>query len=629
MPESTRVDLIVEGMTCASCVGRVERTIAKQANVLSANVNLASGRASVEISANSPSIDPIIAALDAAGYPARQAVDRKAESRQRAEAQAIEIKTLKRAFLIAAALTLSIFVLEMGAHLFPVIGNWVHASIGHTNSWLLQFVLATAVIVVPGRRFYILGVPALWRMAPDMNSLVAMGTFAAWLYSSFVLFFPALIPEGSANVYFEAAAVIISLILMGRYLETRARGSTGEAIAKLISLQPETARVLVEDGIQSIPIDDIQKGAHVLVQPGERIPLDGQIIEGDSYIDESMLSGEPIPVYKCIGAPVTGGTINTTGSFSFTVTRVGEDTVLARIIQMVDSAQGSKLPIQSLVDKITRWFVPAVMLTALLSFLVWLIWGGEGALSMALVNAVAVLIVACPCAMGLATPVSIMVATGRSAQFGVLFRNGQALQLLSATDTIAFDKTGTLTEGKPALTDFLPEPELNADELLGKIAAVEAKSEHPIAHAIVEAARKRNIALPNVSSFEALPGHGLRATVGEQCIEIGAERLFREILNGSTMVVRAQELAKEGKTPLYVALDGELVAVMAVADTLRESSLAAIRDLSKAGIKTAMITGDNRDTAQAIAKQLGIDQVFAEMLPETKVETLKNLRDTV
>lgn len=627
MAATNKVDLIVEGMTCASCVGRVERTLNKQPNVLSANVNLASGRASVEVSDSSPNIGPMLTALADAGYPAREAVDRKAESTQRAYAQEIEIRGLKRAFLIAAALTLPIFVLEMGAHMIPGFGHWVHSVIGQSNSWMLQFILATAVMFGPGRRFYTLGVPALLRFSPDMNSLVSLGTSAAWLYSSVVVFFPAVIPAGSENVYFEAAAVIITLILMGRYLETRARGSTGEAIAKLISLQPETARIEVDGAVKEVAIDTIARSDIVLVRPGERIPLDGVVTEGSSYIDESMLSGEPIPIHKSVGAAVTGGTINTTGAFSFKVTRIGDDTVLARIIQMVDAAQGSKLPIQSLVDKITLWFVPAVMLAALLTFFAWLIFGPEGSLSMALINAVAVLIVACPCAMGLATPVSIMVATGRSAQFGVLFRNGQALQALSNTHVIAFDKTGTLTEGKPSLTDFFPEQGYEEDVLLAKIAALEAKSEHPIAQAIVQYAQDKGLNLPAVSDFEAVPGYGLRAKIGEELVEVGADRLLKDVdFSDSGVAAKAQLLAQEGKTPIYVAIDGKLAALLAVADKIRESSQRAISALGKAGIKTVMITGDNKATAGAIAKQLGIDEVFAEMLPETKVKTLHSLR---
>ena len=627
MPAPSKVDLIVEGMTCASCVGRVERTLSKQPNVLTANVNLASGRASVEVSGSNPDVELLVASLTSAGYPAREAVDRKAESKQRAYAQEIEILELKRAFLIAAALTLPIFVLEMGAHLIPGFGAWVHSAIGHTNSWLLQFLLATAVMFGPGRRFYTLGVPALLRFAPDMNSLVALGTSAAWLYSSVVLFLPSVIPAGSENVYYEAAAVIITLILMGRYLETRARGSTGEAIAKLISLQPETARIEVEGAVKEVAIDSIARADIVLVRPGERIPLDGEVTEGSSYIDESMLSGEPIPVQKKIGDSVTGGTINTTGAFSFRVTRVGDDTVLARIIQMVDAAQGSKLPIQSLVDKITRWFVPAVMLTALLTFCVWLYFGPEGSLSMALINAVAVLIVACPCAMGLATPVSIMVATGRSAQFGVLFRNGLALQALSNTKIIAFDKTGTLTQGKPSLTDFFPEQGYEEEVLLVKIAALEAKSEHPIAQTIVQYAQDKGLSLPLVSDFEAIPGYGLRARIGDELVEVGADRLLKDVdFSDSKVAVKAEQLAQEGKTPIYVAINGKLVALLAVADKVREGSQRAISALGNAGITTVMITGDNQATAQAIATQLGIDKVFAEMLPETKVESLRSLR---
>lgn len=529
---SKKIDLIVDGMTCASCVGRVERTLKKFPDVSSANVNLASGRANIETNEASSDASVYIEALNKAGYPAREAVDHKAESAKRAHAQTEELHKLKRSFALAVLLTLPVFVLEMGSHMIPGVSDWVHQSIGHQNSWLVQFILTSAVMLGPGRRFFVLGVPALLRFSPDMNSLVAMGTVAAWAYSSVVLFLPALVPQGSANVYFEAAAVIITLILMGRYLETRARGRTGDAIAKLISLQPETARVQTADGILELAIDDIKVGAHVLVQPGERIPLDGELIEGRSYVDESMLSGEAIPVSKQAGSTVTGGTINTTGAFTFVVKRIGEDTVLARIIEMVDSAQGSKLPIQSLVDKITRWFVPAVMLTALLTFITWFWLVPDGSLSMALINAVAVLIVACPCAMGLATPVSIMVATGRAAEMGILFRNGLALQALSDTRVLAFDKTGTLTEGKPALTDFIALSGYAEQDVLALVAALEAKSEHPIAGAILAAAQAKELILPEVHDFEAIPGFGLRAQNVGRRVEVGARRLLEDSAKG-------------------------------------------------------------------------------------------------
>ncbi len=629
MPETAHLDLIVDGMTCASCVGRVEKSLKKFPEVQSASVNLASGRASVEIDSAQCDISRYLDALKAAGYPARVAVDHKAESLKRAQAQAEELKALSHAFILAGLLTLPVFLLEMGSHAIPGVGHWIHQNIGMRNSWLLQFVLTSGVMLFPGRRFYVHGIPALLRLGPDMNSLVAMGMLAAWAFSCVVLFFPSWVPQPSANVYFEAAAVIITLILMGRYLETRARGRTGEAIARLVSLQPETARVRTPEGPRDVPISEIPVGAHVEVQPGERIALDGELIEGQSFVDESMLSGEPIPVRKEIGDTVIGGTINTHGAFTFVVSRVGEDTVLAKIIHMVDAAQSSKLPIQSVVDRITQWFVPAVMSIALLTFCAWLWLVPSGGLSLALINAVAVLIVACPCAMGLATPVSILVATGRSAELGVLFRNGEALQTLSRIRVLAFDKTGTLTEGKPDMTDFVTMPGFEENQVLAWVASVEDKSEHPLAKAIVAAAQARGLQVSSPQQFEAIAGFGLKAFLEGKQIRIGADRFLQRdgIPLGAATETGAQ-LAQAGKTPIYVAIDNEVAAVIAVADRVRASSIAALAALHAADCTSVMITGDNRRTADAIASELKIDRVFAEQLPDTKVDVLRQLQSS-
>ena len=625
-PEVCEIDLNVSGMTCASCVGRVEKALKNVPGVMDANVNLANGRAHVNLSTNGPTASALTMAVINAGYEATVAIDRKADAQKRERQLKEELQSLKHAFLISALFTLPVFLLEMGGHVLPGFADFVHNTVGHRNSWIVQFVLTSIVLFWPGRRFFVHGIPALLRLAPDMNSLVAMGTSAAWGYSTVVTFFPGVLPGDAGNVYFEAAAVIVCLILMGRFLEGKARGRTGEAIAKLLTLQPETAMVRQGDQVVETAIESIRPGDTVQVQPGERIPLDGQLVDGHSFVDESMLTGEPLPVKKEPGATVTGGTINKTGAFSFRVLRVGEDTVLARIIAMVENAQGSKLPIQSLVDKITLWFVPAVMLVAVSTFLFWLLATDAG-LGTALVHAVSVLIVACPCAMGLATPVSIMVATGRSAEMGVLFRNGNALQMLSQTRTIAFDKTGTITQGKPELTDLLAQPGFDAAEVLAIAAAVEEKSEHPIGLAIVAAARLQGLSLPAVKDFEALPGYGLRACVNGERVDIGANRLLEKLgLDARAALPSVVALAEQGKTPLYIAIGGRLAAVIAVADTIRASSPAALQALRRAGFRTAMITGDNARTAQAVAKTLQLDQVYAEILPEGKVATLKLLR---
>ncbi|MDX5403296.1 MAG: heavy metal translocating P-type ATPase, partial [Rhodobacterales bacterium] len=412
---AARVELAIEGMTCASCVGRVERALAAVPGVTEAQVNLATERANVTGTAD---IAALIAAVEGAGYTARQrqaASDGSAAERREAEAQG-----LRRDVLIAGALTLPVFVLEMGAHLFPPVHHLIMATIGMQANWLIQFALTTLVLAFPGIRFYALGFPALARGAPDMNSLVAVGTMAAYAYSMVATFAPGLLPPGTVNVYYEAAAVIVTLILLGRYLEARAKGRTSQAIGRLVGLQAKTARVRRDGVTQEIAVDRVLPGDLVELRPGERVPVDGEVIEGESWVDESMITGEPVPVEKRVGAVVVGGTVNQTGALAFRATAVGADTMLAQIIRMVEAAQGGKLPIQALVDKVTMWFVPAVIAVALLTFVIWFAFGPEPALTFGLVNAVAVLIIACPCAMGLATPTSIMVGTGRGAELGVL-----------------------------------------------------------------------------------------------------------------------------------------------------------------------------------------------------------------
>jgi Cu+-exporting ATPase len=505
--------------------------------------------------------------------------------------------------------------------------HWVLGVLGEQTSWYLQFVLTTLVLFGPGLRFFRKGIPALLRGAPDMNSLVSVGTVAAYGYSVVTTFIPEVLPQGTANVYYEAAAVIVTLILLGRTLEARAKGRTSQAIKRLVGLQAKTARVERNGETVEIPLDQVTLGDTVLVRPGEKVPVDGEVVEGTSYVDESMITGEPVPVQKGVGADVVGGTINKTGAFSFRVTKIGANTVLAQIIRLVEEAQGSKLPIQALVDKVTMWFVPAVMAAAALTFLVWLVFGPSPALTFALINAVAVLIIACPCAMGLATPTSIMVGTGRAAELGVLFRKGEALQALRDVSVIALDKTGTLTKGRPELTDLVPAEGFEYDEVLALVAAVETRSEHPIAEAIVAAARQRNMALAAIESFEATPGFGVSASVAGRSVAVGADRFMTQLgLDVSSFQQSAQRLGEQGKSPLYAAIDGRLAAVIAVADPIKASTPEAIKALHALGLKVAMITGDNAATAAAIAKQLGIDEVAAEVLPDGKVAALKKFR---
>ncbi|MCH7393508.1 heavy metal translocating P-type ATPase [Acinetobacter dispersus] len=622
---TNKVELSIEGMTCASCVSRVEKALNAVNGVKTANVNLATERATVTGTAN---VESLIAAIDKAGYDAKEIQASIPDQSEQLEKKDHERAELKRDLIIATILALPVFILEMGSHLIPGVHHLIEQSIGMQNSWYLQFVLTTLVLIIPGRRFYLKGLPALFRLAPDMNSLVAVGTLAAYLFSLVATFTPKLLPAGTVNVYYEAAAVIVALILLGRFLEAKAKGRTSEAIQRLVSLQAKVAHVSRGNQIVDIPIDQVLAGDFVIVKPGERIPVDGEVIEGQSFVDESMITGEPIPVEKNIGSQVVGGTINQNGTLSFKAVAVGGDTMLAQIIRLVEQAQGSKMPIQAVVDKVTLWFVPAVMLAALLTFLVWLVFGPSPALTFALVNAVAVLIIACPCAMGLATPTSIMVGTGRGAELGVLFRKGEALQLLKDAQVVAVDKTGTLTEGHPVLTDFEVTSTFEPNDVLSLVAAVESLSEHPIAKAIVDAAKNQGLTLPKVDRFDSVTGMGVNATVNEsQNIYIGADRYMIQLgLDITLFSHTAQHLGDEGKSPLYVAINGALAGIIAVADPIKNTTPAAIQALHQLGLKVAMITGDNARTAHAIAKQLGIDEVIAEVLPEGKVNAVQELK---
>ena len=616
-------ELAIEGMSCASCVGRVERALKAVPGVERATVNLATERARVQGTAAVPAL---IAAIAKAGYSAQPVADAVAPA-DRDDRHAARQQALRRDFLLALVLALPVFVLEMGGHMFPALHMLIHDSIGMQASWVLQFLLTTLVLVGPGRRFLTGGLPALLRGAPDMNALVAVGSLAAYGYSVIATFAPGLLPAGTVHVYYEAAAVIVTLILLGRLLEARARGRTSEAISRLVRLQPQQARVRRGGAVVELPVAAVALGDVLEVRPGERIPVDGELVEGESYVDESMVTGEPVPVAKTAGAAVVGGTVNQTGAFAFRATAVGGDTMLSQIIRLVEQAQGGKLPIQALVDRVTMWFVPAVMLAAALTFLVWLVFGPSPALGFALVNAVAVLIIACPCAMGLATPTSIMVGTGRGAEMGVLFRKGEALQQLKDARVVALDKTGTLTLGKPVLTDLELAPGFDRATALARIAAVEAQSEHPIARAIIDAATAEGLTLPPVSGFASVTGYGVHAEVEGETIAIGADRYMAQLgLDVAPFAETAARLGTEGKSPLYAAIGDRLAAVIAVADPVKPSAAATIRALHGMGLKVAMITGDNARTAKAIAGQLGIDDVVAEVLPEGKVAAVQRLR---
>jgi len=618
------VTLNVESMTCASCVGRVERKLKASRGVIDAQVNLATETATVHYAIGAVTPTELARISTDLGYPAK-VKDGKDHDKQ--DRKVAEITRLGRLTLVAAILALPVFVIEMGSHVFPAMHMWIEGIIGLQNSRLLQFVLTTIVLFGPGLRFYTKGFPLLFKGAPDMNSLVALGTSAAYGFSLVSTFTPGVLPEGAANVYYEAAAVIVVLILLGRFLEARAKGRTGEAIRKLVGLQAKTARVERKGEIVELPVEEIVVGDLIHVRPGEKIAVDGDVTSGSSFVDESMITGEPVPVEKSTGAGVVGATVNGTGALVFQATKIGADTMLAQIIQMVEQAQGAKLPIQGLVDRITSWFVPAVMAIATLTVLSWLVFGPDPALSFALIAGVAVLIIACPCAMGLATPTSIMVGTGRAAEMGVLFRKGDALQMLHEARVVALDKTGTLTEGRPELTDLILADGFHEDEVLGLVAAVEAQSEHPIAEAITRAAACKGLTGAVVEAFTSVTGYGVEAKVEGKHVLVGADRFMtREGIALGALEGSGDSLGLKGRTPLYAAIDGKVAAVIGVSDPVKPTSPAAIAALHDLGLRVAMITGDNQGTADAIAKELGIDIVVAEVLPEGKVTALEELR---
>ena len=600
------VVLSVEGMTCAACTGRVERVLKAQPGVKDAVANLALRRATVTLwdgAATTP--EALSAVVRRAGYAASPLEQSMPHD------PAAEVRALARQTWIAGALTLPVFVTEMGGHLYPPFHHWLMGLIGVMPLWLAQFVLVTAVLIGPGRRFFAKGIPALLRGSPDMNALVAVGTGAAWAYSTVVVFAPALIPEASRAVYFEAAAVIVVLILLGRTLEARARGRAGAAIARLVTLQPKVARL--EDGTE-VPVAGLLPGMRVQIRPGERVPVDGIVISGQSAVDQSMLTGEPLPVLRAVGDAVTGGTVNGTGALVVEVRQVGAATVLARIVALVEEAQGTKLPVQEVVDRVTLWFVPVVMGVALLASVIWLLAGAG--LASALVAGVSVLIIACPCAMGLATPVSILVGTGRAAELGVLFRRGDALQRLAEVQVVAFDKTGTLTAGHPVVTDLLCD-----EALLAQAAAVEAGSEHPLAAAVLAEAARRGLVLGVADGFEAVPGHGARAVVDGVTVAVGSARMFDAL--GAEMQAQADALAAEGKSLLFVGHGRAALGAIAVADPVKPTTPAALAALRDLGLRVAMITGDNAVTAGVIAGRIGITDIRAGVLPDGKGDAVR------
>ena len=615
----------VSNMSCASCAGRVDKALWQLPGVLAVDVNLATETVQVTYTPDLASRADFIAASTAAGYAAQEHSEDSHGQVQARKQQLAE--AYGRRSRLAVFLAAPVIILGMGGHVLPGFERLIADVIGQKANWIIQCIFATAVLFGPGLDFYRRGFPALWRGAPDMNSLVALGTGAAYAFSLIATFLPQILPEGVSGVYYEPASLIVVLILFGRDLENRAKGRTGKAIQSLLGLRVKTAQVRRAGEFVECPIEEIVVGDVLSLRPGERVAVDGVVHEGSSYIDESMITGEPRPVEKSTGAALTAGTVNGMGHVIYEARRVGHDTTLSQIIQLVEQAQGAKLPIKALVDRLTLWFVPMVLILAFVTVTVWMIWGPAPALPYALVAGVCVLIIACPCAMGLATPTSIMVGTGRAAEMGVLFRKGDALQLLADVDVIAFDKTGTLTRGQPVLTDLDVADGLGRRAALQVMASVEQGSDHPIARAIVMAAAEEGLDLLPIQDGQTYAGLGLSAHVAGEEVILGTERFMRERgIDVKGYHGSAEALASQGKSVIFAARAGQVIALAGVSDALKPSTQGAIAQLKAAGITVVMLTGDRRDAALQIAADLGIDQVHAELLPADKSRVLAELK---
>jgi len=618
--EQSQQTLIVDGAGCASCVSKIERALAAVPGVEHAEMNFADRTVLVTGRATS---DALVTAVEGAGYNARPMADNSAADALEEKEQTDRAYYRRLLRDMAVALGLGIPLMAWGL----LGGAMTVTTAGERLAWLAVGLLTLGVMVFSGRHFYSGAWRSLRNHSANMDTLIALGTGTAWLYSMVVVLFPEAVPPMARHVYFEATAMIIGLINLGLALELRARGKTSEAIRRLIGLQARTARVVRDGKDLDIAIEQVLRGDLVRVRPGEKIPVDGEVVEGQTAVDESMLTGEPMPVEKARGDEVVAGTLNKSGSMVFRATRVGKDTALARIIGMVKRAQNSKPPIGRLADVIAAYFVPTVMIIAVLSALAWLNFGPQPTLAFAIVSATTVLIIACPCALGLATPMSVMVGVGKAAEAGVLIRNGEALQTASRLTAMVLDKTGTITAGSPRVTDVLPVGAMAEEEVLRLAASLESGSEHPLALAILESARERGIEGQSVEGFDAVAGHGVEAVLDGRRLLLGNEKLLRDRgIDCDAQAAVAQELAAQAKTPMYLAVDGVLAAIIAVADPIKDDSAAAIKRLQDNGLRVVMLTGDNRATASAVAAKVGITEFFAEVLPEDKAARVAELQ---
>ena len=629
--ENRNVDLKIEGMSCAACAKAVERVVKKLDGVVAINVNIATDKASIEYNPLKIKLSEIKRVVENAGYKAldeekNQFVDEDKIKKEK------EMKALFTKFIIAMVFSIPLFYIAMGPMVPKPLGPWQVPEIINPMTNTLNYALIQLILVIPvmcaGYKFYVHGYKSLFSGSPNMDTLVAIGTSAAFLYSLYTTIQIAnrSVTTMHHQLYYESAGIIIALILLGKFFESRSKGKTSEAIKKLIGLQPKTAIIIMNDKEIETPIDEVIVGDVILVKPGEKIPVDGIVIEGSTSVDESMLTGESIPVEKVVGSKVTGASINKNGSIKFKAEKVGSDTALSQIVKLVEDAQGTKAPIAKLADTVSGYFVPIVMTIAVVSALLWWILGNKD-LIFVLTIFISVLVIACPCALGLATPTAIMVGTGKGAENGIFIKGGEALELAHKINTVIFDKTGTITEGKPKVTDIITANYIAEEYLLQIAASAEKGSEHPLGEAIVRYGVEKNLEFKNLENFKAIPGNGIEVVIDNKNILLGNTKLMNDRnINIDNLKNKYDSLANEGKTPMYIAIDNNIGGIIAVADVVKESSKKAIETLHNMGIKVAMVTGDNKNTANAIASQVGIDIILAEVLPEDKSKEVKKLQ---